>query len=114
MIDAFILVAKVSQGKRINTPSVLSVSNSEIRRYLIKRIGYGNMKKHTPHKIIHVDGTSELIDFIDLKERYVKVKDSSTDREYLLFVESSCKTCREAIAWTFGLTEAEYSPIMET
>lgn len=100
----------------ISAEDVLSTKNAEVRRYLIKKIGYEKIKQMTNAKIIHKDNTSELLDleYNSQIERYVKVKDSSTDREYLLYVPSHIKTCKEGIAWTFDLKEEEYNPILET
>ena len=98
---------------KIEPQDVLNVKNAEIRRYLIKRIGYENIKDTVKAEVIHRDGDSELLKF-ENGEMYVKVKDSSTERDYLLFVEGGHKTCRSAIAWTFGLKEEEYKPIIET
>lgn len=92
---------------------VLRAKNAEIRRYLIKRIGYEKIKNAVKAEVIHKDGENELLKF-NTGEMYVKVKDSSTDREYLLFVEGRHETCRSAIAWTFGLQEYQYNPIIET
>lgn len=99
---------------KIDPLEVLDVKNAEIRRYLMKRIGFENIKNNVNTKVIHEDGTSQLLEINE--ERYVKVKDSSTDREYLLYVEKSnqTQTCKGAIAWTFGLTESEYNPLIET
>lgn len=49
----------------------------------------------------------------------VKVRNSTpepdgTIREYVLRVPPHVATAREAIAWTFGMTEAEYAPCRET
>ncbi len=98
---------------KIEPQDVLNVKNAEIRRYLIKRVGYENIKDTVKAEVIHRDGDSELLKF-ENGEMYVKVKDSSTERDYLLFVEGGHKTCRSAIAWTFGLKEEEYKPIFET
>lgn len=97
----------------VEPKEVLSSENAEIRRYLIKRIGYEKIKADVGAKVLHTDGTSELLRF-KTGEMYVKVKDSSTDREYLLFVKGNHETCKSAIAWTFGLREHEYNPIIET
>lgn len=100
-------------SKDLKPEQVLDIKNSEIRRYLIKRIGYENIKDKVKAEVIHVDGHNELLKFAN-GEMYVKVRDHSTEREYLLFVEGGHKTCRSAIAWTFGLSEEEYNPIIET
>lgn len=99
--------------KNVKPQEVLEASNAEVRRYLIKRIGYDKIKDDVKAEVLHVDGDNELLKFAS-GEMYVKVKDSSTDREYLLFVDGNHKTCRSAIAWTFGLMEGEYNPIIET
>lgn len=96
----------------MNPAKVLAAKNAEVRRYLIKRMGWDVLRSHVSAKTIHTDGNSELIEFND--ERYVKVKDSSTDRIYLLYVPNNMQTCRDAIAWTFGLSGNEYNPLIET
>lgn len=106
--DYLLLIKKSVKGK-----DVLETKNAEIRRFLMKRIGYEKVKKDVGATVIHTDGTSQLLQFKD-GDYYVKVKDSSTKREYLLYVPNNLKTCRAAIAWTFGLAESEYNPIIET
>jgi len=106
--DYLLLIKENIEPKR-----VLEAKNSEIRRYLIKRIGYEKIKDDVGAEIIHKDGSSELLKFSN-GEMYVKVKDTSTDREYLLFVERNNKTCKSAIAWTFRLREEEYNPLIES
>lgn len=92
---------------------VLTAKNAEVRRYLMKRVGYEEVKESVKAQVMHRDATSELLKFAD-GDMYVKVQDSSTEREYLLYVPNNMKTCRQAIAWTFGLEEAEYQPLIET
>lgn len=97
---------------RTDVPDILKAQNAEVRRYLLKRVGYENVLKHTEVESLHVDGTSELLNING--EKYVKVKDHSTDREYLLYVPSNITRCKEGIAWTFGLREEDYNPVLET
>jgi hypothetical protein len=91
---------------------VLRAKNAEVRRYLMKRVSYENIKNNAQTKVLHTDGTSELLEINN--ERYVKVKDSSTNREYLLYVPNHIKNCKQGIAWTFDLREEEYNPVEET
>ena len=102
--------------KDLKPDDVLNAKNAEVRRYLLKRLGYNKIKELVKANVIHKEGTSELVDITHngVTERYVKVKDSSTDREYLLWVANWVKTCRQAIASTFNLSEEEYNPIEET
>ncbi len=100
-------------SETISPDDALKVRNAEIRRYLItKRIGYEQIKKNLHVVVIHDDGSTELLSIGD--ECFVKVKDSSTEREYLLAVPKNLKTCHEAIAWTFNMWDEEYNPILET
>jgi uncharacterized protein DUF6745 len=45
---------------------------------------------------------------------YVQVRDTSTEREYYLRVPPTISTAEAAVAWTFGLTAAEYQPEQES
>lgn len=100
---------------------VFAAKNAEVRRYLMKRVGYDNIKKHfgKEMKVIHKDGESELFDIKigGRDERYIKVKDASTPREYILSVPAGSwgpQKCHDAVAWTFGLRGNEYHPEKET
>jgi hypothetical protein len=46
--------------------------------------------------------------------RFLLVKDSSTDRRYLLCVPDDMQRVRQAKAWTFNVREEEYAPLIET
>jgi hypothetical protein len=68
--------------------------------------------------VIHRDGDSELIlmkwGIYEDALKLVKVKDPSTGDFYILRVPLSVKTCKEAITWTFGMSEEDYNLIKET
>lgn len=108
-IDDFLLLI----DKKAKAADIIKCKNAEVRRYLIKRIGFDTLKKHLKAEVVHEDGSSQLLK-MENGEQYVKVKDSSTEREYLLYVPDHIKRCKEGIAWTFGLRENEYEPIIET
>jgi len=44
----------------------------------------------------------------------VRVKDTSTERQYAICVPKDVKTAHEGIAWTFDLTPEEYMPEQES
>jgi len=46
--------------------------------------------------------------------KYVRVKDSSTDKLVFLSVPNNIRSCKGAIAWTFGFSEREYDLFFET
>jgi hypothetical protein len=50
----------------------------------------------------------------DRRARYVKVRNASTAREYYLRVPPTISTAEAAVAWTLGLTAAEYQPEQES
>ncbi|MHA1987562.1 MAG: DUF6745 domain-containing protein [Promethearchaeota archaeon] len=45
---------------------------------------------------------------------YVIVKDVSSKRNYMLRVPLEVAVCKEALAWTFGMSEEEYNPLKES
>lgn len=109
--------------------------NAEVSRVLLKRLGLNNLLDNKNVKVIDREGTSILFDMEvpnwrgDLDTiRLVKVKDRSSDREFILQVDAEeeewkkdgfendykIDTCLKAIAWTYGLRGWEYKPLMGT
>lgn len=52
--------------------------------------------------------------FEDHIYQYVRVRDSSTGKFVFLSVPNDMFTCKDAIAWTFGLTSSEYDLFFQT
>lgn len=94
----------------ISVDRLLQIQNSELRRAIMKRVGYEKVKSVAT--VIHKDEFGELIRIGE--DQYVKVDDSSTDREYLLYVDDQVKTAKEAVAWTFYLKGEDYDPVKQT
>ena len=71
---------------------------------------------HQKIRIIHKEGDYILFDYLTWQYtyRYIRVKDTSTGKFYFLSVPIEIRTCKEAIAWTFGLKPSEYCLIKET
>jgi len=107
-LDDFLLLIKDNP----DISDILMAKNAEIRRYLIKRVGYENITKAANVEVLQQDDYGELLK-ID-EEKYVKVKDKSTQRIYLLYVPENIKYAQEGIAWTFGLAAKDYHPDSET
>ncbi|MFX0074730.1 MAG: hypothetical protein ACFE96_04775 [Candidatus Hermodarchaeota archaeon] len=57
---------------------------------------------------------STELETIERKFYYIRVKDSSTDKHVFLSVPNRIKNCKEAIAWTFGLSLREYDLFFQT
>ncbi|MFX1388954.1 MAG: DUF6745 domain-containing protein [Promethearchaeota archaeon] len=71
-------------------------------------------------RIIDSDAENFLVELIERKAdviityRYIRVKDSSTGKNYFLSVPNNMRTCRDAIAWTFGISSRQYDLLFET
>ncbi|MFX1323034.1 MAG: DUF6745 domain-containing protein [Promethearchaeota archaeon] len=106
------------KGGDLTAREVLSCRNVEIRSLLLNQFGHVRLINELKGEIIHQDGESQLINLnlgtFTEPIRVVKVKDSTTNKYYILRVPPIVKTCKEAIAWTFGLEEDEYNPMIET
>ena len=92
--------------------------NVEVRRVIqeqmgslfVEKIGGKVINKSTRGKLIEV----KLPNDPERVSRYVKVKDSSTTREYYLRVPPTINSADEGVAWTFGLEIGEYQPVQES
>jgi hypothetical protein len=96
--------------------------NVEVRRVLIERFGLDNYLKERQVIKIHQDKCGILYRMNlqgDEPVLVVHVVNSSPEpdgsyKEYFLRVPPTMTRARQAIAWTFGLTEEEYEPLSET
>lgn len=116
VLHDYILCIKSLRNK-IEAREILSCRNAEIRAWLMNRFGFDRFVIQAGAKVIHSDNGSQLLR-IDITNGQpivaVKVKDSTTGRIYILSVPPTMETCKEAIAWTFGMTRKQYSPKKET
>ena len=48
------------------------------------------------------------------KYKYIRVKDTSTEKYVFLSVPNTMSRCKEAIAWTFSMSTKEYELFFET
>ena len=96
--------------------------NAEIRRVLIERFGLENYLREGRVVKLHQDGCGILYRMNMENDEpiiVVRVKNSTpepdgTIKEYFLRVPPNMVRARQAVAWTFGLTEEEYAPLVET
>lgn len=125
------LYDSIFTNKTIKGRDILLLENAEQKAIAIQHYGYHNMiedigaKKIGEMETMTKVGvaTNELYDFElvgrwgqKARGRFVKVADYSTGKITCLGVpvEESTETVRGAIAWTFGLSEDEYRPVVET
>ena len=82
---------------------------------MLERIGTAKIAASCT--VLHSDNTLRLLGVDvpgDEPIRLVDVTCPSTGGEYMLRVPPGMTRCREAVAWTFGVPEAEYQPRLET
>jgi len=91
---------------------LLSETNAELRRVLLREIGYSRALLDLGAKQIHADGDMELCEIpaaIDVEPvRLLKVVCPSTGAFYTLRVPTTVTTCESARAWTFREDSIEY------
>lgn len=112
--DYFLLL---KADNELHPRDIIVCRNVEIRRLLMDRYGFDRFVRDAHAKCLHQEGSSELVSINLRKEEaltFVKVRDSTSKQTYLLRVPPEVKTCKEGIAWTFGLEEEEYTPLKET
>ena len=96
---------------------ILRIRNAEVRRVCLEALGYGRFLAQLSHKVIHKDGDQELVK-VDWRKGeeplcLVKVRCPTTSAFYVLRVPPGMKTVKQAIAWTFGVSEKGYQPVEE-
>ncbi len=116
----------VDNPEKITLKRIMEEGNVEVRRVLIELKGYDAIFEEANPKTLDEDvdggGQSRKLLRIEFKERgeetdepltVVCVEDPSTGRKYHLRVPPDSKTCKEAVAWTFGERPESYAPRLE-
>jgi hypothetical protein len=114
-----------TKPESLTIEEVLKHTNAEVRYVGMRIIGMDKVLNDKNTKIIHRDEEKDMVlfQFSGVFESesisYLKVVNSTmepdgTFKNYYLCVPPTCKTCREAVAWTFKMDEKEYFPTQET
>ncbi len=106
----------------ITLSEIDQASNIELRRVLLERYGQARYLQDSGAEVIHQDDFGILYRKpMGSDEPLVMVKVVNSTREpdgsykdYFLRVPPHMKTAREAVAWTFGFEEEDYSPAAES
>lgn len=99
---------------------ILNEPNLEVRCIMIERHGLDRLLANTRPRCLDVDqGGQRTLFRLRLSHDEpivaVKVRCPSTGRVYFLRVPPDVRTCRHAVAWTFGFEKVEeYQPVIET
>ena len=105
----------------ITVEEIITQANSELRRVLLERFGLERFITEANAQVLDVDqdaGGERKLLRVPIGEDEdlvcVLVHCPSTGRRYILRVPPTMRTCRAAIAWTFGFDEDVYKPLSET
>jgi hypothetical protein len=109
----------IDEPETITVAEIHAEQNQEQRRAMIERIGWMRYCEKAGAREVHRDDFGALLEMDGLGDgdtlaRFVRVRDPSTGREYVLRVPPTVKTVREAVAWTFDVPEEQYAPTQET
>ncbi|WP_433608630.1 DUF6745 domain-containing protein [Dactylosporangium sp. CA-139114] len=107
---------------RLTHRQIADERNAELRRVMLEHFGYERYLRAAGAHRVSQDETGTLwrLTFSDDEPlAMVEVVNSTpepdgTSRVYWLRVPPATRTAREGVAWTFGLTEAEYRPLIQT
>ncbi len=101
---------------------IAAEGNAELRRVMLENFGYDRYLTETGARPVHRDETGVLwrIELAgDEPVAMVEVINATpepdgTRRTYHLRVPPTTRTAREGVAWTFGVTEDDYTPVRQT
>lgn len=111
VVNETLLWTLLDEKLPIQPKDILDCPNQELRRRGIEQYGAEKFFKNVEKEEIDSDEGNYLIRIGT--RMFVYLKDSSTKRRYLLQVPPDARTVKGAVAWTFGMTEKQYKPIIE-
>lgn len=127
MRNIFVPSLFMEKPEKLTANDLIEINNMEIRRVLIEKMGEEKYLMNLSAKVQDESEFGTLYTYYERllnrgtkrKAAMVKVKNSTpepdgTYKDYFLQVPPNTKTARQAVAWSFGKTEKEYSPIKET
>jgi hypothetical protein len=114
--------AVILRPESITVRQIQRETNAEIRRALLERYGFERYILDGGGQPIHTDnsGTLYRLDLPGAGPQFMVCVTNSTPeadgtfKRYVLRVPPTVTTAREAVAWTFGMKEEDYSPTIET
>jgi hypothetical protein len=112
----------IEDRSSITVARIQAETNAEVRRVMIDRYGPSRYATDSGAKEIQRDDYGRLLRTEvpgDEPIVLVEVVNSTAEpdgsfKNYQLRVPPGTKTAREGVAWSFGKTEAEYEPLVET
>ncbi len=112
----------IEKPEELTVEEIENEQNAEVRRVMIERFGPEKYLEQSGAKEIHRDKFGILLRKEIPNDEplvMVKLKNSTPEpdgsvKDYYLRVPPEMTTAHQAVAWTFGLTPAEYNPAQET
>lgn len=112
----------IAQPETLTVQRIRDEANLEIRRVMLERYGQERYLRDADAQRVHADQTGvlwrcELPDddpLVMVQVRNATPEPDGSRRSYWLRVPPDVQTARQAVAWTFGLGEGEYTPAVET
>ena len=112
----------IDEPKKIQVSTIDAETNAEIRRVMIEKFGRERFIAESGAQTMHSDDYGVLFKR-EMQHgepvMFVEVVNSTPEpdgsfRNYTLRVPPAMRTAREAVAWTFGKSQTEYSPEVQT
>ncbi|HEX5316900.1 MAG TPA: hypothetical protein VFX22_09650 [Candidatus Kapabacteria bacterium] len=118
----------VTHPKLITIREIMQEQNTEIRRVLIERFGWERYIRESDARVLDTSERGSLMmlpmpqgDRNEAPEaiRVLRVQNSTpepdgTRKNYFIRVPPDITTANAAVAWSFGMGEKEYAPLLET
>lgn len=113
----------VMESEKLTFARIMGEENLEVRRAMIEVVGSQRFVEMAPERrLVHQDRFGKLWEFPrpgDTAMRFVEVLNSTPEpdgsyKTYWLRVDPAMQRARQAVASTFGLSEEEYNPEIET
>ncbi len=112
----------VDELSRLTHRRIAEEPNAELRRVMLEHYGYERYLREADARRVAEDECGVLWSLWFRNDEplvMVEVVNSTpepdgTSRTYWLRVPPQTRTAREGVAWTFGLTEQEYQPLVQT
>lgn len=113
LADVIHLSCKLHGQFGVTTDDILNAQNVELRQMGLERFGYENFIEKANATVIDEWNDNELLAVGQIRLLYL-LDPSKNGTRYLLPVPDNMERVKQALAWSFNLSEHEYNPVKET
>jgi hypothetical protein len=112
----------IEAPEQLTADKILQETNLEVRRIMLESFGMARFVTECGAKKIHEDQFGELYrketrniePLVIVKVRNSTAEPDGSIRDYFIRVPPNMSTAKQAVAWTFNMSEADYSPDAES